>query len=401
MGNKHGLAPHVVQLAAELPPRTPLIDVFCGLCSIGSAFARTRRQVWGNDIQGYAALAARCQLRAESGPRRSGELIAALQADYRRNTSALQGRFAEHLAIEDAVLSGSSAEAFVHYQAAWRHAGNDPTIAAEVRRLAETRTGPDRLCTLTFAWGYFGLRQAIEIDSVRHAVDRARAHRDLTRAHADWALLALLEAASVCASTSGHFAQFLGGTSDAGFARVRRQRRRAIWEHFLAAADSQGPFGTRAWRRGNAVFNEDALKLWPHLDQRHDGPAVVYADPPYSKDHYSRYYHVLETLVRYDYPDAVGAGRYRPDRFSTPFSLRRHAPRAFETLFERVAERQWTLILSYPGNGLLPQSHIDAGLRRHFRSVSVALRWATTHSTLGARHGAARNVAEELMWVAS
>src|SRR5690606_9601707 len=30
---------------------------------------------------------------------------------------------------------------------------------------------------------------------------------------------------------------------------------------------------------------------------------AVYADPPYTRDHYSRYYHVLETMSLHDEPD--------------------------------------------------------------------------------------------------
>ena len=29
---------------------------------------------------------------------------------------------------------------------------------------------------------------------------------------------------------------------------------------------------------------------------------IVYADPPYTRDHYSRFYHVLETISLFDSP---------------------------------------------------------------------------------------------------
>jgi adenine-specific DNA-methyltransferase len=120
----------------------------------------------------------------------------------------------------------------------------------------------------------------------------------------------------------------------------------------------------------------------------------VYADPPYSKDHYSRYYHVLETLTRYDHPGAVGKGRYRPDRFATPFSLKTRVEAAMDELCGAVAERGHTFILSYPSNGLLNAGcGVDPGdlLRDHFCRVDLSMRRPTSHSTLGARHGSARN----------
>ena len=42
----------------------------------------------------------------------------------------------------------------------------------------------------------------------------------------------------------------------------------------------------------------------------------VYADPPYTRDHYSRFYHVLETLALRDDP------RFRLTRLTvTPFQV--------------------------------------------------------------------------------
>ncbi len=58
------------------------------------------------------------------------------------------------------------------------------------------------------------------------------------------------------------------------------------------------PYGSAAWRSDNRVLGHDALEIWRYLDALNAGPAIYYADPPYSKEHYSRYYHVLETLTR-------------------------------------------------------------------------------------------------------
>jgi adenine-specific DNA-methyltransferase len=173
-----------------------------------------------------------------------------------------------------------------------------------------------------------------------------------------------------------------------------------VWEEFMVAADAQRPFGTRTWRSTNRVTVQDALATWPKPRRGSWERAIVYADPPYSKDHYSRYYHVLETLVKYDYPQASGAGRYRPDRFATPFSLKRQVQRAFDSLFARIAERDWSLVLSYPSNGLVPEADLHALVAAHFRDTRLAVRRPIAHSTLGGRHGRATNAAEELMWVA-
>ncbi len=150
-------------------------------------------------------------------------------------------------------------------------------------------------------------------------------------------------------------------------------------------------------------MRRDALRIWPELRRRGFRNGVVYADPPYSKDHYSRYYHVLDTLVRYDYPQAIGKGRYRPDRFVTPFSLMTKVASSFDRLARGVASTGSALILSYPSNGLLAQHEdvdLAALLRRHFRTVTLAIQKPSVHSTLGARHGEHTREVEELIYVA-
>src|SRR5205823_616350 len=145
--------------------------------------------------------------------------------------------------------------------------------------------------------------------------------------------------------------------------------------------------GSKKWRSGNVVCNSEAVDLvgLPEFD----GVGVVYADPPYTKDHYSRFYHVYETLYRYDFPLSAGLGRYRPDRFSTPFSLAQEVERAFRDLFDSIAKRDLPLVLSYPDNGLLHRGgrRVTDLLAEHF-SIKHAHHITLNHSTLGASKGA-------------
>lgn len=74
-----------------------------------------------------------------------------------------------------------------------------------------------------------------------------------------------------------------------------------------------------------------------------------------------------------------------------------------DRLAAAAAARNCTLILSYPSNGLL---NADCGidpetvLQEHFKTVIRQRPIKTNHSTLGARHGVARNSVHELLWIA-
>lgn len=85
---------------------------------------------------------------------------------------------------------------------------------------------------------------------------------------------------------------------------------------------------------------------------------IVYADPPYSPVHYSRFYHAIETLIRYDYPHVKYKGRYRDDRHQSPFGKKTEVKSAFRELFEGIKERNSHLILSYSDNGMITQDEI-------------------------------------------
>ena len=403
MGSKHALANQVALLCDDDLLDRPLIDLFGGMCSVGGAVAVSGRPAWANDVQEFAALVARCMLASRGVPPDRQKIIRLLAARYRENLHALSERFGPALEVERRIITRDRHKAYLDAYAAWPHAGTDRLISAEVAQLREQRAAfPYRLATLTFAWGYFGLRQSVELDSIRYAIDQAAG--DLSSSERDWAILATLQTASRIASAPGHFAQYLSGDSASGFARIAATRKRRAWEAFLDAFETLRPYGTAKWRRTNRVFNEDALRIWKRLDRHKlSRPPIFYADPPYSKEHYSRYYHVLETLTRYDYPESIGRGRYRPDRFRTPFSIKLEVLGAMHQLCDAIASREGKLILSYPSSGLVTRDlglAMDDVLAEHFRSVKLRIAASTKHSTLGSRHGEASTEVTEYVWTA-
>jgi ParB family transcriptional regulator, chromosome partitioning protein len=210
MGNKHELAGSVAELVEAFPSDRPFLDLFCGMCSVGAAIAPSGRAVWGNDVQWSASTVAKCLLTSASEPVGGDTLRTQLECDYQRNLAILEDRFKAPLTRESQILTTLDVDAFAREYASWRHVGNSHARLSEVRTLATKPEAPYRLFTLTFAWGYFGLRQAAQIDSLRYAIDRARSRRALSVDGARWALLALMQAASCTASTPGHFAQYLG-----------------------------------------------------------------------------------------------------------------------------------------------------------------------------------------------
>ena len=404
MGNKVALASDVATQISELERSRTLVDLFGGMCSIAGAVSRSERRVWVNDAQHYAELVAKCLLRSQEPPPSRDQVAKDLLPAYRENLQLLSERFADDLKIERRVLGREDGSSYGDAQSSWKHVGNSAKLAEETAALrGGGQAGPYRLATLTFAWGYFGLRQSIEIDSLRAAIDSSLKSGTLSEEEAAWCRLALLQTCSRAASSPGHFAQFLSGHSEQGYRRIQASRRQSIWDGVLGDLGCLKPFGTKRWRARNKVLRGDALEIWGKLDDAKLGPAIFYADPPYSKEQYSRFYHVLESLELYDYPDSTGIGRYRSDRLMTPLAQKSGVLGATKDICKEISDREGILLLSYPSTGLLTRDleiDIAALLAEFFDDVKLPISATSAHSTLGGRHGKAKRSVTEYVWIA-
>lgn len=125
---------------------------------------------------------------------------------------------------------------------------------------------------------------------------------------------------------------------------------------------------------------------------------VVYADPPYTRYHYSRYYHILETLCLHDNPQisttfpngkgGLSRAIYRNDRHQSPFCIKSKAPKAFDDMFKYVNEAQASIVLSYSpydaNSGATPRllaiDEIVDIAKKYYRKVEVVSPGQFMHS---------------------
>ena len=74
---------------------------------------------------------------------------------------------------------------------------------------------------------------------------------------------------------------------------------------------------------------------------------TVYIDPPYTNAHYSRFYHILETLSLYDYPEIEFFGRYRTDRYQSAFCIKKQAYNEFQQMIQLCNNKHLNAVISY------------------------------------------------------
>jgi adenine-specific DNA-methyltransferase len=346
-----------------------------------------------NDLLGFTTSFARARFTATAVRPSVGDAIHHLIPRYSSQTKELRARFSRRLRAEKRALDGTYRDL-----ASWMRTAPHVGVSTHYRRAAadaSKRRARDRYClaTLYFSSGYFSTLQAIEIDALRYAIDR---QSDPTLK--DWLLSAWMSAAGTVMNAPGHSAQFLKPTNHQIFERIRRHWHRSVWGLFVERLQTITPIGTRAWRSNNAVTEVDALDLVDRGDLADAG--AVYADPPYTKDQYSRYYHVYETLYRYDFPDSAGAARARSDRFSTGFCLASGVESSFRRLLEGVATLNLPLVLSYPSDGLLPRADNTVGEIARAAFSDVRRRTIQHHhSTMGGSAGTKLKTAMENIYV--
>jgi adenine-specific DNA-methyltransferase len=400
MGTKRQIAGQLAEVIGRAPAG-PLLDAFAGISAVGTIVA-PRRAVWCNDVQLFPYSVARSYFTARSQPRLSRNAITECRNLFERNKSVLCCSFASALAqerraydaadlsqicqISSHLTSCSQSEEFVRLRQSYR--------------LGQRHT-PYCLFTMTYAGGYIGLEQALDIDSLRFAVDELERRKTIDADTHRWMLIALCRALGRVSNSTGHFAQYLS-VKEHSKHRFLAKRNKPVWLEWQSALDGMRPLGTKEWRRSNRVFQSEAISLLASLSKQRIHPSVIYCDPPYTKNHYSRYYHLLETLLLYDYPNIESKGQYRPDRFYSPFSLKTQVNASFQNLIGAAAQLKSTLILSYPDCGLLasPREVLVRLLRERFSNVEVAAELIHEHSTLGASNGVESAQVKELVFLA-
>ncbi|MBI4603239.1 MAG: DNA adenine methylase, partial [Planctomycetes bacterium] len=380
MGAKARVIPGFLErvLEEEVPAGGTVVDLMSGT-GVVAAFCADRWSVIANDVQAYAQAIARSLIEHDPGAKegflRSVDPRRDLEGAYERNVSALEDLYAPALAHEAQLLEsfedGDSGDAWLSdYRAFLEEPGSayegpaGPVRAAprggpygraaallSEASLAAYRQDPGRrpacLVTAYYANIYFGLRQAIAIDSLRAAIDELdpRApHAEAKRAHY---LSALLHAASISTSGTSHFAQPRHLTKASEVRAMAARRLIGVRETFEGFSREILETVERTnHRAGNRALCRDYHDLTEGTGAGArfafpGGADLVYLDPPYTKDHYSRFYHVLEVLTRYDYPeletDARGRivrGRY--PRLAVRFQSGFTSPSRVEDEFRRV-----------------------------------------------------------------
>jgi adenine-specific DNA-methyltransferase len=321
-----------------------IADPFCGSAAVSWHLAETtNREIVAGDIQSFAVARARAVIE---------------RSEAINSESMLKRWFCRAQAVVDSVAS--------HFPNHLRSIEPDLTSPALIKRVVnQSRKFCKDVLPVVFqdfegAWPiskayggyYFSPAQALVFDALRQTLPSDAAKRKI-------ALAALVEASSRAAASPGHTAQPFQPT-DSSAKYIIEAWLRNPWDLVEAAVKDMA--GRSAKKIGQGILGDFTKTI-----SRLQAGDLVFADPPYSGVHYSRFYHVLETITRGDEFEPEGRGRYPAieNRPSSAFSKKSEANSAATKLLTCCAEKKLTLVLTFPtvdaSNGLTVKDFINIG----------------------------------------
>jgi len=230
---------------------------------------------------------------------------------------------------------------------------------------------------------YFGVKQCAEIDYLKELSNQLDINM---QTHLEACVISSM---TYCVSSTTHLAQYLKPSSERNATNLLKRRSLSVIDLVI-----------------------EKLKLLTHMHRPKDGETlnldfkialdklpldkscVIYADPPYFKEHYSRYYHVLDTFVLYDYPELTynkrmqqtTVGRYRDNRIVSDFGKKSLVHKAFDDLCDSCIKYGSKLAISYASSSLVSYEDIHK-LAQSKNLYIKTLEFDLVHSGQGqARH---------------
>ncbi len=180
---------------------------------------------------------------------------------------------------------------------------------------------------------YFSKENGILIDKFRLLIEEWNENGLITPNERFYLLHSLIEASSKVSNTTGTYGAFL-----------KKLDTRAAKRIFFDKPEITSGFGV-------ATFNENSEELIRNIEGD-----ILYIDPPYTNFNYSRGYHLLETIARYDSPKIKGITGVRENSNSSNFSRKLNALDSFENLIRHANFEH--IIISYSNHGIITEEKL-------------------------------------------
>ncbi len=377
MGSKSKIIPFLLEGIQEVYSGGVVCDLFSGSCTLSGAIGN-QVPIMSNDIQAYSSVLAKTYLTDwNDNTISTSELISQAEEFYKQHYEDL---LSEYVYPESCDLKTYN------------------KIEKRNRSfINKTFSNEWHLFTKNYSGTWWSAEQCAWIDSLRKVIEDYKSNPAYNTM-----LSSLMFAMAYCSQGTGHYAQYRDAKTESSMKDIQIYRRKSIVVYFkkkMDAAIEQLP------KIPCALDHQILSGDYKDCLRKMNG-GTVYADPPYCFVHYSRFYHAIETLVLYDYPEIqykngeMVKGRYREERHQSPFSIRSQVSSAFKEMFEIIAENGSSLVLSYSDTGMITEIELMEIANDVFKNHIISIRNIDhQHMTMGRLNDRNRNVKELLLIV--
>lgn len=345
-------------------PGKYVLDLFSGSSIVSQAFYKSGKPVIANDVMHFCRDISSCMLNIER-TKNSISLIEKGLGSFRNFKLANEfvSPFLGYIDEESILLQSRDLLGLQKLYSSLPQVGNEdclPTNQITYIRThgGESALGKSLLVTNFYAGTYFGIKQSLQLDTIRTFIEDFYKHH-----HDKWVytvfLTALYNTLSIIVHSAGkHFAQPIVITElDAEKITNRRlfeNRCYDVYEVFIECVQNIVTYLEDYNTDLNSVSigeNINAPDFINVIGERK--VSVVYADPPYTAQQYSRFYHIPEVLHSYVYPKLqihkghTTQGIYPDNKFKSDFCSKVKVKDAFSSIFDIVRQLDAHLILSY------------------------------------------------------
>jgi len=333
MGSKAKIINFVSESIESVYDGGVVCDLFAGACSLSGALGKMY-PIHSNDIQNYSAIISSVYL------------------------NPIQNIDVEEL-IQDATINYKKAK--VKLPDNLEYSGFSTLKEfnkIEVRNrslINENFPNHYHLFLKNYSGTWWSSEQCLWIDAIKQSIDKRVRNGSWCEAEYSFSMAILLHAMAYSSQGTGHYAQYRDAKTKSSMQDINIYRQKKLQDLFVRKFYQMQDWASdNVEDQGHTISTEDYKSCLSKLDG-----GTVYADPPYAFVHYSRFYHAMETLCLYDYPDiqikggSMVKGRYREERHQSPFCIKTQVEGAFEDLFNGVKSAGANLALSYSDTAMI------------------------------------------------
>jgi adenine-specific DNA-methyltransferase len=370
------------EIGTNFREQNTFIDLFTGSGIVAHNALLKGYNVYANDIQPYSSTLVKSLLTKTS--KKIDEIVLTLTKLSPNNLfEDDREKYYEEYLTENNFIKSLESNLF-DWKAYQLFCNNSPLIdgsETEVKRLQK-----EEKWTLFLSYyrnTYFGIKQCAEIDYLRELAE------SLDEQSKNHLLAAVISSLTYSSSSTTHLAQYLKPTTEKNTINLLKKRSLSIVSLVI---DRLKNISKSEIINEGKVYNFDFRDALEKLQV--DKSCIVYADPPYFKEHYSRYYHILDTFVLYDYPiltynhllKKTTVGRYRSERIVSDFGKKSLVRNAFNILLKSCKTKGNVLAISYACSSLVEKDFFIVSAKELGLKLNI-VEFNLTHSGQGmSRH---------------